>query len=333
MADKIRLSVVIPYHNEGALLGRCLESVFTQSFDGELEVIVVDDASQRRPPDEIIKKWPVRLIRSETPLYAAGARQLGIDCTQGKYVCFIDSDDAFAEDRYQAHVDCFEQNADVAIVVGKHYVHRDRSWLETPPIIEEHYPEALDQPTILPDTIRHNICRRYSFWTGAITVRRSALEQSQGFDGSYRWGEEWDLLVRLAQVGRVAYIPSLCAHYYCRTGSITSTLTAAKFASTARMYRNWRRQISDLPSDICKLLRSKEHQQLLLAAQVYLEQEYNPRAAFRCCIASFCRGASWWGVRSTIRSATRLCLSASRIGTVQSRRNQPPTDLAPELVN
>lgn len=40
------LSIIVPYYNGDAVIGRCLDSIYSQGFDiREFEVICVDDCS------------------------------------------------------------------------------------------------------------------------------------------------------------------------------------------------------------------------------------------------------------------------------------------------
>ena len=46
--DQMRFSIIVPAYNEAAYLGRALDSLLHQDYDGEYEVIVVDNNSTRR---------------------------------------------------------------------------------------------------------------------------------------------------------------------------------------------------------------------------------------------------------------------------------------------
>ncbi len=101
------VSVVIPVHNTGATLPETLASVAKQSLPSELvEVLVINDCSTDadtlRQLDELkvdgIGSFPTRVIRTEQNLGLAGVRNFGHEISQGKYICFLDSDDMIAPD-------------------------------------------------------------------------------------------------------------------------------------------------------------------------------------------------------------------------------------------
>ena len=59
-------SVVIPAHNEEAVLGRCLRVLLAGSTPGELDVVVVANACTDRTA-EIAREAGVRVVETSTP--------------------------------------------------------------------------------------------------------------------------------------------------------------------------------------------------------------------------------------------------------------------------
>src|SRR5262245_29393223 len=117
-------------------------------------------------------------------------------------------------------------------------------------------------------------CCRRAILSCTAAIRRSAFEQVGGFLEDTRWGEDWDLGVRLAQVGKVGFVPTPGMRYLCRSGSLSSTQNPAKNASAARVFRSWRRTIRGLPFRYRWNLRCWERENLLLAAQLYWEHQH-----------------------------------------------------------
>jgi glycosyltransferase involved in cell wall biosynthesis len=92
-------SVVIPTHGRPALLREAIESVLSQTV-GDLECIVVDDASDEAPAVPTDPR--VRLVRRTVNGGPAAARNTGIEHASGRYVAFLDDDDVYAPGRLEA---------------------------------------------------------------------------------------------------------------------------------------------------------------------------------------------------------------------------------------
>lgn len=85
-----RISVVIPNHNGGDTIGKCLEAVFSSRYDN-FEVIVVDDCSKDNSI-EIIKGFPCKLIRLEQHVGTSKTRNTGAFNSNGDIIFFTDAD-------------------------------------------------------------------------------------------------------------------------------------------------------------------------------------------------------------------------------------------------
>lgn len=90
----MRLSVVIPSCNNAKWLGKCIESITSQTFQ-DFEIIVVDDLSSDDSV-EVAKKYlreQDTLIVNESKRLNGGTRNVGILKAKGEYIFCIDSDD------------------------------------------------------------------------------------------------------------------------------------------------------------------------------------------------------------------------------------------------
>lgn len=90
------VSVVIPVYNSEQYLDRCLQSVTNQSYK-RLEIIVVNDGSVDSCPS-IIRKYAKRdsrvVIIDKENEGLVEARKTGVSSAHGKYIQYLDSDDA-----------------------------------------------------------------------------------------------------------------------------------------------------------------------------------------------------------------------------------------------
>lgn len=87
-----RISVVVLMHNNEAIIGRCLESLRLHGACLDLEVIVVDNASQDGGAARVRRDHPeVRLVSNGRNGCSSG-RNLGVAHSTGRYLMFLDSD-------------------------------------------------------------------------------------------------------------------------------------------------------------------------------------------------------------------------------------------------
>ena len=89
------VSVVIPIYNAEPYLLECLNSVKNQTYQN-LEVILVNDGSTDRSLSicEEIQKSDSRFRVFNRTNHGVGAsRNFGMSCSNGNYICFVDSDD------------------------------------------------------------------------------------------------------------------------------------------------------------------------------------------------------------------------------------------------
>ena len=89
------LSFVIPVYNVEKYLEQCLSSIL-QQCDDRCEVVMIDDGSKDGSP-EICDRFCQQYTNAKVVHIPNGgnsaARNMGVDLAEGKYICFVDSDD------------------------------------------------------------------------------------------------------------------------------------------------------------------------------------------------------------------------------------------------
>lgn len=111
MAQKLKISVLVPVYNTADTLDRCLRSLQTQTLQ-DIEIVCVDDGSDARTKAELSRlagqDGRVRVITHEKNRGLLYARKTGLENARGEYIMFLDSDDEFlpqaCEKAYEAIV-------------------------------------------------------------------------------------------------------------------------------------------------------------------------------------------------------------------------------------
>ena len=216
------VSIVVPLYGVEAVMGECIESILSQSYEN-IDVILVDDGSPdksgQKAEEYRDKDARIRVIHQENRGLSA-ARNVGTEAANGEYICFIDGDDV-------VDPEC------VAYLVG---------------IIREHGAHMAVCPMrrFTDRQNRKNVHLGYSVCMGREEALREMLYQKK-FDTSAcaklfrtkdalaipfpegKLYEDLDTVYRLIwHAGTVAYGPRALYFYRARTGSITRTQFSAK---------------------------------------------------------------------------------------------------------
>jgi len=117
MGQNPLVSIIIPTYNRKQELTRLIESIKQSDYPKEsIEIIVVDDASADGTFDTIKKGFPdVKVIRNIKRRLTSGARNVGIECSKGDYLFFVDNDNVIDRRAISELVNFMERNEIVGL--------------------------------------------------------------------------------------------------------------------------------------------------------------------------------------------------------------------------
>jgi len=118
----IRVSVIIPAYNAERIIAYTIESALAQTLS-DIEVIVVDDCSTDSTLALLNERFgdndKVRIVPQPKNAGVSMARNRGIQEARGKYLAFLDSDDAMRPDMLEKMYEAAEEHhADVLHTTG-----------------------------------------------------------------------------------------------------------------------------------------------------------------------------------------------------------------------
>jgi glycosyltransferase involved in cell wall biosynthesis len=201
------VSVIIPTYNRQRLVQETIDSVFSQTFTN-WELIVVDDGSTDDTRQALTRRYGNRIrYEYQDNRGESSARNRGISLSQGGYVAFLDSDDLWLPTKLERQVALMEAMPDVGLVSTQAWsINYEGLRLQRPP--QGH--------GRVENTIRwEELVLGNAVAGGGSTamVRREFLVNANGFDAEIRFGEEWDLWLRIAPSTRLYQIPEpLCCY-------------------------------------------------------------------------------------------------------------------------
>ena len=108
-------SVIIPCYNAASTIKRTLFALTQQTFI-DFEAIIINDGSDDLGP-QIVKKFTsndprFKLINFTQNQGLSNARNIGLDYSSGKYICFLDSDDWWPSNKLEVFKKYFNKGYD-----------------------------------------------------------------------------------------------------------------------------------------------------------------------------------------------------------------------------
>ena len=171
--DSPVLSVVVIGYNEGATLGRCLESIREADLRGiPYELLYVDSGSEDGSIQIAEEAGVDRVLGGDRRRRAAESRNLGLRSAQGEYVQFLDGDMALIPDWIRAGLDFLGGHRGYAAVHGD---------------LREANQSLLFRALELDWASAEGDA---AYCGGAALYRREALMQVDGFPEDLAYGEE-----------------------------------------------------------------------------------------------------------------------------------------------
>jgi len=181
------VSVVIPTRDRHDLVVAAIRSAREQTYDN-VEIVVVDDGS--RPaldlPADLTGDPRVRVLRLDSPVGPASARNSGVAASRGALLAFLDDDDTWRPEKIARQVATLvAANEGVAAVECGFDLWRNGRLVAryVPPASRDLAATLVEKPCLQPST---------------VLLRRSAFEHLGGFNPALRRVEDWDLWVRFA---------------------------------------------------------------------------------------------------------------------------------------
>ncbi len=191
------MSVVIPVYRAESLIGDCLRGLMKAGFDRS-EIVVVDDCSPDRSAEES-RALGVRVLRTESNIGAANARNLGARETSGEILVFVDQDVVAHPDARTVIANFFRDNPGYSALFGAY----------------DDAPSAPGRISRIRNLLHRHVHVRsagdaVTYWTGLGAIRRSAFEAVGGFDPGQYMMEDIKLGLDLTRAGhKIRLVPEL----------------------------------------------------------------------------------------------------------------------------
>lgn len=305
----VKISVIIPVYGIQFFVGRCAESLFSQTLQNDVEFIFVDDAT----PDDsvavienVLTKFPERteqvtILHHKENHGLPAARNTGLEVANGEYIYHFDGDD-FAEP------ELLERMLKTAEETDADYVWAD--WI----LSYEHSDRLMYQPKFdnVDDLLKGMLTGKvkYNVWN-KIVKRSLYIENDILFPDGFGMGEDMTMIRLLACAKKVVHC-DYAGYHYVRTNNqaMTANVTSKSLEDikhnvelTLKFLHNKKREIYNNTKDQFKLsikysfLYSGKHSDFLSWTELWPEsnEKISTNNGFRSyALQIIAKHRIWW---------------------------------------
>ncbi len=227
MADKPKVSVIVPAYNVSKYIPEALASLEKQTFS-DFEVLVVDDGSTDDTV-AVVQKFCQRDNRFSLLQKPNGglssARNYGIRHAKGEYIALLDGDDIYHRDKIATHVARLYDKPDVGVVYSASRTIRDDG---KPTFI------SLSGKPVHSNPLLALLCKNFVGHGSNAVFRRCLIDEVGGFDENLRSWEDVDLWLRIAAMQKWRFFREkrvLC-YYRVRPSGLSFNLVQMRNSGT-----------------------------------------------------------------------------------------------------
>lgn len=207
------VSVIMPMRDRANVIGDAVRSVLAQSYVN-FELIVIDDGSQDNSVLEVgnFADTRVRLQINNMATGVSAARNRGLRMARGEFIAYLDSDNTWRPDYLSAMVGAFLLRSDADAVYSGQYLYRGCD----------------DEPfAVRFGSYNQSLLRNHNYIDLNCFIHRRDILRTigGGFCEKIKRWVDWELILRIAQVGKIYSIPILQSNYFLEKTENTITLT------------------------------------------------------------------------------------------------------------
>lgn len=199
------VSVIIPTHNRAKMVQRAINSVLGQTWQGEIEIMVVSDGSTDNTAKVIksIDDSRIKFFKHSFLRGASAARNTAMRAAKGKYIAFLDDDDEWTSNKLEVQMPVIEHSApEVGLVYAWMEYSRDGKF------------DHVNKPELRGNVFAEMLDKQAIGGCPTIIIKREVIDKIGYFDESLLRGNDGDYWRRISKHYHVDYVPEVLARIY-----------------------------------------------------------------------------------------------------------------------
>jgi glycosyltransferase involved in cell wall biosynthesis len=302
----VRVSVIIPAYNASKTIVSAISSVFAQTFDGDVKIIVIDDGStddtRAIVSDMTLGNRQIVLLSNERKKGPSGARNTGLLRADGNYVAFLDADDIWLPDHLDRGVSFLEQRANIDVVffncdiVEYRTKRRIGDWFSSRNFLKKLRTDAVDDEYYLIRDDMFDALLEESFMHLQSMIVRAKVLDNIFFNEDVKRSEDRDFSIKLYATSgaKFAFKNVITGTYFQHEDSLTAPSVENSRAAVSDQIKLFTGYLSSYSLERATIVKLKK---LIfdryMASSYYNRKLNNHRLAFKYLLNSFAYGASF----------------------------------------
>ena len=201
-------SVIIPLYNKAPYIAKAIESVLGQTYR-DFEVIVIDDGSTDQSL-EVAKTFENKSITiiSQPNSGVSTARNNGVKIAKHPYICFLDADDWWHPTFFEEMKQLITDFPDAGIYGSGYYIVKNGKERIAPIGVPQGFERGIiDYCEVYAKTL----CMPLT--SISVVIPKHIFDEEKGFKSQLKFGEDFDLWIRIALKHQVILVNKPLAYY------------------------------------------------------------------------------------------------------------------------
>ncbi|CAH7217947.1 Glycosyl transferase [Vibrio chagasii] len=218
-----KVSVVIPTYNCLDYLPKAIGSVLKQTHQ-DIELIIIDDNSNDGTSTYLASIQDHRIVKLSTlGVGAPQARNLGIEKATGEFIAFLDADDFWFPEKIERQLEFHQRYPEMAMSFTN-YEHLTEDY----EVIVDCFSywsqfQNREEQFINIDNPLEFIIENNVIGTSTVMVKADVFSQTDSFNADIKYGEDWELWLRMSENHQIGVLNSVEVGYLMRATSVTQT--------------------------------------------------------------------------------------------------------------